>query len=111
MYQALRRAYQRPSTFRHLLQALAGVILLGTPHSTSENVNDWENTVLLQQARLISKKKGEIEKEGIDNFTDFSLDFERARLPTPILSVHEILPTKVKTSRLSTKKILVSNHR
>lgn len=84
------------------------MILFGTPHSTSEDINTWESTALLLQSGLLSKRKGQIDKENVERFAKFSLEFEQARIPTPILSVYELHPTKVKTSLVSSRKIHVS---
>ncbi|KAL8963647.1 MAG: hypothetical protein Q9193_000116 [Seirophora villosa] len=101
---ALRRAYQRDHNFRRLLQALAGVILFGTPHSTSDNVESWDSPALLVQIGLISKKKRSLDPSDIEKFARFSREFEQASVLAPILSVYETQSTKVKSPRWFVKK-------
>ena len=92
-----------------MLQALAGVILLGTPHSTSEDTKSWQSKALLLQIGIVSKKKDSVDQKDVEGFTGFSLDFEKGNIVTPILSVYDIQPKKIKTSLLSTKKLHVSD--
>ncbi|KAL8731036.1 MAG: hypothetical protein Q9166_003687 [cf. Caloplaca sp. 2 TL-2023] len=106
--EALRRAYQQQYNFRHFLQALAGVVLFGTPHSTSEEIKSWQSPALLEQSGIISKKKKSLDPDDIERFAKFSLQFEQANVIAPILSIYETQPTKVKTPLWSVKKVPVS---
>lgn len=104
--QALRRAYLQQSNFRQFLQALAGVVLFGTPHSTSEDTESWQSSVLLEQVGLISKskKRKTLDPGDIEKFARFSLRFEQASVIAPILSIYETQPTKVKGPLWSVKR-------
>ena len=64
---------------------------------------------LFLQTGIVSKKKDSTDQEDVEKFAKFSLDFEKAHILTPILSVYETQPTKVKTSLMSTKKQHVSD--
>lgn len=64
--------------------------------------------MLLLQTGVITKKKDSIDQGDVEKFARFSLDFEKANILTPILSAFEIQPTRVRISRLSTKKLNVS---
>ncbi|KAL8833097.1 MAG: hypothetical protein Q9170_004506 [Blastenia crenularia] len=103
---ALRRAYQQQLNFRQFLLALAGVIFFGTPHSTSEDIESWQNPALLVQAGLLSKKKKYFDPNEIEKFARFSLRFEQACVVAPILSIYETQPTKIKSPLWSVKKNL-----
>ena len=65
--------------------------------------------MLLLQTGVITKKKDLIDQGDVEKFARFSLEFEKANILTPILSAFEILPTRVRISRISTKKLPVSN--
>ena len=109
MSEALCRAYQQQYNFRHFLQALAGVLLIGTPHSTTEHVENWPSTALLLQTGLLSKKKKSLDPGDVEKFSKFSLQFEQANVRAPILSIFEKHPSKIKTSVMSSvKKVFVS---
>ncbi|KAL8708967.1 MAG: hypothetical protein Q9225_007521 [Loekoesia sp. 1 TL-2023] len=102
----LRRAYEQQFNFRHFLQALAGVVLFGTPHSTSENIDSWQSPALLVQTGIISRKKKFLDTDDVERFAKFSLQFEQASVIAPILSVYETQPSKVKGPLWSVKKVL-----
>lgn len=106
---ALRRAYQQQFNFRNFLQALAAIILIGTPHSTSEDIDSWQSATLLVQSGLITKKKKSLDPGDIEKFAKFSLQFEEANVLAPILSVFETQPSRIKTHVMSAyKKVFVS---
>lgn len=100
-------AYARKLNFRAFLQALAGVILLGTPHSTSEGEDTWENAAWMVQGDSWKKKKHPIYPEDVKLLATSSLHFEQARASVPILSAYETQKSKVKLF-LQNKQILVS---
>ena len=83
-------------------------MLLGTPHSASEDTKSWHSPALLLQTGTVSKKKDSIDQKDVEKFAKFCLEFEQANILTPILSIYESQPTKVKTSLVSTKKLHVS---
>jgi hypothetical protein len=94
--------------FRHVLQSLAGVILLGTPHSTAEDDQTWQNAALAMKTGIITKKKRYIDTGDSAKLAQSSIRFEQAAVSVPILSIYEIQETKVRTSLVSSLKLLVS---
>ena len=95
--------------FRHVLQSLAGVILFGTPHSTSDEYQTWHNAALAMKTGIITKKKRFLGPEDSAKLVQSSIRFEQAAVLVPILSIYENQETKFRTSLLSSFKLLVSS--
>ncbi|KAL8305078.1 hypothetical protein RB598_003018 [Gaeumannomyces tritici] len=98
--EALRLAYEQ--NYRNLLRALAGVILLGTPHSGTESRDKWQNATV-----MLSKKSKRLSSDDLTRLSKSSLLFEQAAVTVPILSVYETKETKVKSRLWITKKTLI----
>lgn len=99
----MRKAYEE--NYRNFLRTLAGVVLLGTPHSNIEN-EKWYNAALAVQPS--SKKNRAINSDDVSKLANSSMLFEQAAVEVPILSVHETEKTKIKTGTFKTTKTLVS---
>jgi hypothetical protein len=104
--QALRLSYEQ--NYRTFLRALAGVILLGTPHLTEENNTKWQNAGMAMPA--LTKKKRSLSSGDIASLANSSAEFERAAVKVPILSVHETKKTRVKTGLITSRKTLVRSN-
>ena len=102
--QALRLLYA--DSCRTFLRALAGVILLGTPHSSKDKGSRWQTVGKVVPS--LSKKQRSLSTSDIASLTNSSRQFEQAAVEVPILSVYETKETKVKTGLVTSKKILVS---
>jgi hypothetical protein len=92
--------------YRTFLRALAGVILLGTPHFTEKKGTKWQRVGMVMPD--LPKKQRSLSSGDMASLTTSSMQFERAAVNVPILSVHETKKTKVKTGFITSKKTLVS---
>ena len=105
--QALRIAYENEERYRQILRNLAAAILLGTPHSSPEHQDVWQNTALLVQPSRLLQKKRDIATKDLQLLSRSSKSFDEADVSIPILSIYEKKEIKVKTG-LGNKKTVVS---
>ena len=99
--------YREPQRHRKLLQALAAVVLFGTPHSLDQE--QW-----LQHANVLytgkeSPRKPPMSSEEASVLAAHSLHFSEAALAIPVISLYETRKTKVRKPGIfnQTQKVLV----
>ena len=97
------------SSYRPFVRKLAGIIFLGSPHSTEEDDELWARAAYAVRSRVPSRKKNTISKADVEILADLSLRFEKVAVAVPILSVYELQESKVWTSLMSNTKMLVSS--
>jgi hypothetical protein len=100
-------AYERTSQkYRPFKKSLAGVILLGTPHSASEEEEKWQNVAFLPHVTGFTFKIQPLDRDSISELTRSSLLFDQSGVVCPLLTVCETRQTKVKQGFVS-KRIMV----
>ncbi|KAF2108477.1 hypothetical protein BDV96DRAFT_652728 [Lophiotrema nucula] len=106
--ECLRLAYERTeSHYRSLKRALAGAILMGTPHSIRVEEEKWQNVALLPYVSGLGLKTQSIDNKDIKRLCESSRMFDQAGIECPILSVCEHRQTKLKRSFTSKRVMLV----
>ncbi|KAI9712291.1 MAG: hypothetical protein M1820_001504 [Bogoriella megaspora] len=106
---AIRLACERhEKAFRSFLHLLAGAILMGTPHSTSEADQKWQNVALLPYVGggLVLKSPS-MKLDDIKKLTKISMNFDQSTALCPILTISESVETKI--SHGFTSKRLLEN--
>lgn len=86
---ALCIAYQNPQQFRTLLRNIGGIILLGCPHTTSNNIDDWQNISAILRSFLKSKSKHVLTRQATEGLAADCLGFVQAMDKVPVLSMFE----------------------
>ncbi|KAF1850931.1 uncharacterized protein K460DRAFT_24339 [Cucurbitaria berberidis CBS 394.84] len=95
--ETLRLAYERTEQqYNSFKKSLAGVILMGTPHSISEEEEKWQKIALLPQVASLGFKAQSLDKDTIRNLAQSSLAFDQGGVVCPILTVCEKRETKLK---------------
>ncbi|KAI9930214.1 hypothetical protein MW887_012026 [Aspergillus wentii] len=100
-------AYHQLSHFYPLINSIAGVILMGTPHSRSSDVGDWSGTQILLKFKSRYKKRHQIRPEDAHRLAELSCQFEEAAADLPILSMYETELTAVKGFAFTSSKLLL----
>lgn len=105
--QALHQVYSEPHKYRPFLRALAGVVLLGTPHS--DQPERW-----IHFANILLTGKGNLRKNLITNeeakmLALNSAHFSKAQVDVPVISFFETHATTVRRAGLfnSSQKVKV----
>jgi len=95
--------------FDPLRTGLAGLVFLGTPHTTKTWRDNWGSLSLILRDffRLSGHTLTEAEHESA-TVVNTSEKFEESASDIPILSVYETKETKIGDSLFRSKKILVS---
>ncbi|KAI9775352.1 MAG: hypothetical protein M1839_001268 [Geoglossum umbratile] len=94
--QALCLAQQDLSRFRNLLGVVAGLILMGTPHSKGANDELWRNVAIIPKTSLKRFSKHALTSEEAAIFGNISRQFETIEPPIPILSTYETRATRIR---------------
>ncbi|KAJ8110762.1 hypothetical protein OPT61_g6475 [Boeremia exigua] len=95
--ETLRLVYvQASDRYKSFKKSMAGVILMGTPHSISEGEGKWQNVAILPQVSSFTFKPQPLDRDSIERLTQSSLQFDQSGVDCPILTVCEGRPTKVK---------------
>lgn len=105
--QSLCLAFQQASHLRPLVNSIAGVILMGTPHSRHEGDAVWNSAQLLLKPRGRFRSKHPIEKEDALLLAHLSSQFEDLASDLHIFSVYETETTKLKASLISSKHLVM----
>lgn len=100
-------AHKQPQRFRILVKNIAGVILLGCPHSRSSDVKTWHNVSLICRTFMKGKTKHPIVSILARNLSDDCASFEQSFDQIPTLSLHETADTRI-GGLLVPSKVLVS---
>lgn len=93
---------QRQNRF---LRAVAGLLCLGTPHSTSDDEQVWQSITSLVPTGTFGKKQKSIGEEDLSLLSQCCLQFEQAGVQFPILSVYETQDSKIRLSPTRTTKL------
>ncbi|KAF4539975.1 Tetratricopeptide repeat domain-containing protein [Lasiodiplodia theobromae] len=104
--EALCSAFEQKNQYRDLLETLAGVIFLGTPHSISRDDEVWDNIPYAIDQSY--KAKNLINSDARQRLAQLSSRFMQAAAGLQVLSCYEVEKTKVKSSLLSSSKILIA---
>jgi hypothetical protein len=94
-----------------LLSVVAGLVLMGTPHSKRGDDDIWRNVSLIPKASLKKFTKQALSDEEMGILGSISRQFESIQLPIPILSAYETRATRIRGGGigvLSVKSTLVS---
>ncbi|KAI8940907.1 hypothetical protein NX059_002165 [Plenodomus lindquistii] len=101
----LRLAYERTETkYKPFKKSLAGVILMGTPHSISEQESKWQNVAVLPHMASRTSKSQPMDRDDIKRLAQSSLAFDNSGVLCPILSIYEERATKPR-SLFSSKRV------
>lgn len=104
--QALCSVFEQKNQYRELLETLAGIVLLGTPHSISGDDRVWADIpYAIEQG---SKAKALMDADAREKLAGLSRRFVQAAADVQVLSCHELRESKAKSSLLSSSKLLVS---
>ena len=83
-----------------LLNAIAGVVFFGTPHTKKRQTEDWYRLTMLLSLAGRLPKRFVAQSEADANAAAFICeDFEQSGLEVPVLSIYETKPTKVRSAR------------
>ncbi|KAH8821382.1 NB-ARC and TPR domain protein [Xylogone sp. PMI_703] len=91
---ALCIAYQNPQTFRTILRNIAGIILLGCPHTRSNDVAAWLNITTIFKTFTKSKTKHVLTRQAADGLAGDCEGFVEAMREVPVLSIFETIKTR-----------------
>jgi len=94
-----------------LLSVVAGLVLMGTPHSKRGDDDIWRNVSLIPKASLKKFTKQALSEEEIGILGSISRQFESIQPPIRILSAYETRATRIRGGGigvLSVKSTLVS---
>ena len=108
--QALCMANAQLYRYEYLVNQISGIIFFSTPHLGHDRAETLEKTVSAIKATTKASFKlspSRAEEEAAILF-DLSVRFEGADIHSPILSVYELIPTKVQEGRFKSKKVMVS---
>jgi hypothetical protein len=109
------RAQQGDTRGNFLFEALAGIVLLGTPHLRTNNKAKWPNALGILGARTESPPKALMDVGALQPLVEISSAFEDLPRSFGILSAYELRKSRVKRSGgilPSTEKLIVcSLHR
>ena len=89
-------AHQTSTSETDLEDVTAGIIFLGTPHTTSDDDKSWEKWRWILKAGRKDIPKQSQTDDDIKMLSELCRNFENLNLQIPVLSVFETEPTKVR---------------
>jgi hypothetical protein len=108
--QALSIANQQLYRFRYLFACIAGIILMGTPHSSHDGNEGLNSAMLILRAyvKFASRSAKSHLADEQEVLKELALRFGDINLRVPILSVYETKDTKFREKAFRTRRMIVS---
>ncbi|KAL6716568.1 hypothetical protein ACLMJK_006135 [Lecanora helva] len=110
--QALCMANAQLHRYEYLVNTISGIVFFSTPHLGQDRGETFEKTISTIRATTKAASKAvsklpslNVEEEAASLF-DLSVRFEAADLHSPVLSVYELVPTKIQEGRFKSKKMI-----